>query len=320
MAQTWQIGSSDYDEAIRQEGDYWGEEIEKALLQGIPFSADMRRAQRLFVDRGPGLPQQQVYDPVAERIMNGELYQLLFDRVAAISNCCRVLVLTCGPGGLALELARQGHRVQAMDISERAIAVAERMARENPFRENFGDLHYTVADLNRVELPPNAYEAVVAWDGLHHIVALDRLLRQVRHSLTPDGIFIFSDNVGLSWLSRLFGGALYFFLPTHVPYRTKLTYALGGQRKIKQEMTQRSPFEEVSSGQIMQTVERHFTIVQAKAHTGIGYRAAIAGDFKGPDRLKHPFLRRLKKLDDWFVQHRLLPADHVLAVAIAKSL
>lgn len=316
MSNSWRIGSEEYEQALQQEGAYWGQESEKAFSQGIPFSADMRRAQRLYVDRGPGLPQQQVYDPVAERIMNGDLYQLLFDRVAAVSPHSRVLVLTCGPGGLALELARQGHHVHAIDISQGAIALAERMVKENPFTENFGSLRYTVADLNRIELEKERYDVVIAWDGLHHILALDRLMGQIRVSLAPSGVFIFSDNVGMSFLSRLIGGALYFMLPTHVPYRIKLGFVLGGREKISEEMTRRSPFEEVSSGSIMETVGRHFTLQQCKSHTGIGYRAALAGDLRGPDQRRHRFLRRLKKLDDWAVDHGLLKGDHVLSIAV----
>lgn len=314
----WEIGSDAYLQALQQEGEYWGQEIEKALQQGIPFSADMRRGQRIFVDRGPGLPQQQAYDPLAERIMNGALYDYLFRRVSAMAASCRVLLLTCGAGGLALELARQGHDVHAVDVSKRAIAVAERMARENPFRENFGSLHYTVADLNRIELEQNRYDVVIAWDGLHHLVALDRLMQQIRRALAGNGVFIFSDNVGLSRLSRLLGGAFYFLLPTFVSYVDKSKVALGGQRKIKQDMTNRSPFEEVSSGMILDVVHKYFTVLEKKSHTGIGYRAAISGDMRAPDWFKYPFLRALKKMDDWCVEHGLLQGDHILAVASVK--
>ncbi|NLP11719.1 methyltransferase domain-containing protein [bacterium] len=316
MSNSWRIGSEEYEQALQQEGEYWGQESEKAFSRGIPFSADMRRAERLYVDRGPGLPQQQVYDPVAERIMNGDLYQLLFDRVAAVSPHSRVLVLACGPGGLALELARQGHHVHGIDISKGAIALAERMAEENPFTENFGSLCYTVADLNRIELEKKRYDVAIAWDGLHHILALDRLMGQIRVSLASSGVFIFSDNIGMSFLSRLIGGALYFMLPTYVPYHIKFGFVLGGKKKISKEMTRRSPFEEVSSGSIMETVGRYFTLQQCLSHTGIGYRAALAGDLRGSDPRRHCFLRWLKKIDDWAVDHGLLKGDHVLAIAV----
>lgn len=314
----WEIGSAAYHTALQQEADYWGDEIEKALAVGIPFSADMRRAQRLFVNRGKDLPQQQFFDPAAEQIMNGPLYRSLFNHIDAVSLQARVLVLTCGPGGLALELARQGHHVHGVDISRRAIAIAERMAAENPFRERFGSIEYEVADLNVATLPQKRYDVVLAWDGLHHIVAIDHLMAEIRKTLKAGGLFIFSDHIGMKRLSRWLGGSLYLFLPTFVPFRTKLKYAFGGSRKVREEMTRRSPFEEATCGQIMEAVARRFILLHQLEHTGIGYRAAIAGDLRWPDPVKHGFLRRLKRFDDWAIRKRILHGDHVLIVAQAS--
>jgi len=315
----WEIGSKAYEEALRQEGDYWGQEVRKAVAAGIPFSVDMRRAEKIYVDRGKGLPQQQTFDPTTERIMNGELYQYLFEQVAAVSEHARVLVLTCGPGNLSLELARLGHHVHGMDISEGAIEIARKFAEENPYKENFGSIQYSVTDLNRIEFEPNSLDVVVAWDGLHHILLLDRLMQQVRNALKPNGVFIFSDNIGMHWKSRLVGGLLYFLLPTHVSYFTKLKYVLGGQRKVKEEMSERSPFEEVNTESILPIAEKYFDMIEKQSHTGIGYRAAIAGDLRFPSFLKYRFLRCLKKFDDWAVQHGLLKGDHILVIAKPKS-
>jgi len=319
VVENWEIGSDEYKEALKRESDYWGDEIKKAVEKGIPFSADMRRAEKIFVHRGPGLPQQQTFDPQAERIMNGKLYQFVFDRVASVSSHARVLVLTCGPGNLSLELARQGHHVHGMDISEGAIEIARRFASENPFKENFGSLHYSVTDLNVIEFVPDSYDVIVAWDGLHHILLLERLMGQIQKALKPEGLFIFSDNIGMHWMSRMIGGFLYFILPTHVSYFTKLKYAVGGQKKVQQDMSERSPFEEINTESIMSLAEKYFNIVEKKSHTGIGYRAAIAGDLRFPGFMKYPFLKFLKKLDDWSVNHGLLKGDHVLVVAQSKN-
>ncbi len=310
-----EIGSSDYVAALRQESEYWGDEIKNAAQFGIPFAADMRRAEKIYVNRGNGLPQQQSYDPQAEWIMNGPLYTRLFETVADHSVRAKVLVLTCGPGNLCLELARHGHDVVGMDISKQAIEVARKLARENPFTENFGSLQYQVADLNVMELDPESFDVVIAWDGLHHILRLERLLNQVRRSLKPNGLYIFSDNIGMHWKSRLFGGALYFVLPTYVSYATKLKYAIRGGKTIKDEMAARSPFEEIQTDTILHLSAKYFKFKTLFFHTGIGFRAAIAGDVRLPAVLKYPFLRTLKRLDDWLVKRKWLMGDHVFVVA-----
>jgi 2-polyprenyl-3-methyl-5-hydroxy-6-metoxy-1,4-benzoquinol methylase len=315
----YEVGTEEYQQALQKESDYWGEEITKAVEVGIPFSADMRRAEKIYVNRGEGLPQQQVYDPRAESIMNGALYQYIFDTIARHKSPAKIIVLTCGAGNICLELARLGHEVRGIDISERVIKVARRFAEENPFKETFGSLTYDVADLNTIEFEPDSTDVVLAWDGLHHILMLERLLDQVKKALKSDGLFIFSDNIGMQRRSRVLGGLLYLLLPTHVSYITKIKYAFGGEKKIKSEMSTRSPFEEMHTDIIMDVAQRHFQIVEKKYHTGIGYRAAIAGDMRCPGLLKYPFLRALKAFDDWAVKWGLLKGDHVLVLAQAQK-
>ena len=315
----YEVGTEEYRQALQKESDYWGEEIIKAVEVGIPFSADMRRAEKIRVNRGEGLPQQQVYDPRAESIMNGALYKYIFDTIARHKSPAKIIVLTCGPGNICLELARLGHEVRGIDISERAIKVALHFAEENPFRETFGSLTYDVADLNTIDFEPDSIDVVLAWDGLHHILLLERLLKQVKQTLKPDGLFIFSENIGMQLRSRIAGGLLYLLLPTHVSYITKARYAFGGEKKIKSEMAARSPFEEMHTDIIMDMARRYFRIVEKKYHTGIGYRAAIAGDMRCPGLLKYPFLRALKAFDDWAVKWGFLKGDHILVLARARK-
>jgi SAM-dependent methyltransferase len=312
----WDQNSREYLQACRRESEYWGLELEREVAAGIPFSVDMQRAQRLYVNRGKGLPQKQSYDPDAERLLNGPLYDRIFTTVKAHRQNARILVLTCGPGGLCLELARQGHRVVGIDLSEKTIEIARKFAKDNPIKESFGALEYRIADLNTADLDPGIYDVVIVWDGLHHILKIDRLMRQVRGSLKSDGLFIYSDNVGLHRFSRLLGGILYLLLPTHVSYWQKLKFALAGERRIREEMRARSPFEEISTDSILSTSKKYFDIKESYEHTGIGYRAAIVGDLNCPRGVKLLFIRCLKKFDDWAVRHRLLKGDHVLVVAV----
>jgi 2-polyprenyl-3-methyl-5-hydroxy-6-metoxy-1,4-benzoquinol methylase len=314
----YQIDSDAYRKACEKEAEYWGLEAQRAVQQGIPFSVDMRRAQRIFVNRGSGLPQLQSFDPVAEKIMNQWLYDIIFTVIRTHSRNAKILVLACGGGGLSLELARQGHNVLGIDISSEAIKIAEKFARENPYQKNFGSVEYKVGDLNQIELPSRAFDVILAWDGLHHIIQQARLMKQVRTALKPGGLFIFSDNIGMRRLNRIIGGLFYLFLPTFVSYWAKLKFAFGGEKRIKDAMVDRSPFEEINTHDFLHLTEENFAIISKIEHTGIGYRAAIAGDVRAPSWIKYPFLRLIKKLDHQAVKHGLLQADHVLAIATLK--
>ncbi|MBN1542502.1 class I SAM-dependent methyltransferase [candidate division KSB1 bacterium] len=306
-----------YRRALQQEADYWGQEAQLAAAKGIPFSADMQRAERMQIFRGPGLPQLQSYDPDIERLMNGEWYERLFAAVNAVSRPADVLVLACGAGGLSLELARQGHRVEGIDISPKALLVAQRFADECRKREGAVDLVYRCADLNYIKLEPKRYDAIVAWDGLHHILRLYNLMKQISFALRSGGELIYSDSVGQPLLNRLIGGTIYFVLPTRVGYATKLRIAIQGLGAVQEQMSKRSPFEGAAEGNLYHLTQLRFEILEKQRHTGIGFRAAIAGDLKD-GRFRYSFLKFMKRLDDCLVRYGWLRGDHLFLRARPK--
>ena len=61
-------------------------------------------------------------DPQVEDLTRGEYKDRL--RCPSKSRGLRILELACGSGWLALELARQGHKVEACDVSENRVEMA----------------------------------------------------------------------------------------------------------------------------------------------------------------------------------------------------
>jgi len=97
----------------------------------------------------------------------------------------RVLELGCGGGWLALELARRGQHVTGLDVCEPLLTAARQYAKSQGFAPPH--LEYRVADLNQIALPENSYDTILAWQSLHHLVALPELMQEVRRSLRPGG-------------------------------------------------------------------------------------------------------------------------------------
>lgn len=109
----------------------------------------------------------------------------------------RALSIGCGSGALERDLVRRGIvlSIEAFDASPASIE----LARELAAKEGFGDrIHYSIADFNTAVLKTATYDLVCFHQSLHHVDALEHLLREVRRALKPGGMLYLDEFVGPS--------------------------------------------------------------------------------------------------------------------------
>lgn len=111
-----------------------------------------------------------------QRRPSGEAAPLVTE-YAGLALPGNALDIAAGQGRNALFLAHQGFRVEAVDISEEALA---RMACRAP------NLHPVCADLDRFDIPKERYDLIVNIRFLSR-----RLLPQILEGLRPGGMLIF---------------------------------------------------------------------------------------------------------------------------------
>jgi SAM-dependent methyltransferase len=113
---------------------------------------------------------------------------------AARLPLARCLSLGCGRGQVEREwAARQAFLAcDAYDISPASIADAAAAADA----DGCTSIHFAVADINQLELPPQTYDAVWAVGSAHHFSALERIFAQVARTLKPGGLFILHEYIG----------------------------------------------------------------------------------------------------------------------------
>ena len=195
-----------YREAIGHEAAHWDHSVARRLLAGeIPGSVDFRL---FFTQHAMQLGwRPPCLGPIEITFRRREIRYVL--ETAAPRRGARILDLGCGAGWLSLELARRGAHVTSVDLSPANLALGRYAARTHarnfpylyqPFvnlpcaADGFGSVEYVRGDLNTIELPRGEYDAIVVWDSLHHVAALERLLGEVRGALKPEGRFIGVDH------------------------------------------------------------------------------------------------------------------------------
>lgn len=93
----------------------------------------------------------------------------------------RALDIAAGKGKNARFLAEKGFQVEAIDISEVALAEGRRLAEERGL-----SIAFRQADLEKVELPRAAYDMVINFNYLQR-----SLIPQIQGALKPGGYVVF---------------------------------------------------------------------------------------------------------------------------------
>jgi len=125
------------------------------------------------------------FTPECER----EIWYEHFHRYTLAARWCenaRTLDAACGEGYGSALLSQSAASVEAVDISEQAIAHAG---------QRYGHLQqvgFQVADCTALPFADNEFDRVVSFETLEHLAEHDQLLAEFRRVLKPDGFLILS--------------------------------------------------------------------------------------------------------------------------------
>jgi SAM-dependent methyltransferase len=96
----------------------------------------------------------------------------------------RVLDAGCGPGVHSVRLARHGLAVDAIDVSDAALAEARRRAEAAGVADR---IRLARGDLTSLSLPDASYGQVLCWGVVIHIPELEQSLAELARILAPGG-------------------------------------------------------------------------------------------------------------------------------------
>jgi SAM-dependent methyltransferase len=229
----------------------------------------------------------------------------------------------CGFGALERDLSQRGliGEMDAYDIAEGAIAVAERTARQQGLQR----IRYHVADLEKIDLPEASVDAVFAHSSVHHVERLEALYQVVQRTLRPGGIFHLHEYVGptrFQWTDTQLQLANDFLesLPPRLrqmPDGTMKTV----RRPTIEEMMAADPSESVRSAELVQTLEPFFDIIEyralggALAHIALG---GIAQNFDPESAEDNAILDRLFAMEDAAMADKIIGSDFATITATPK--
>ncbi len=135
-------------------------------------------------------------------------------RMAKLSRPGRLLEIGCAMGFFMRAAQQMGWKVQGVELSEYAAAVA---------RDQFG-LPVITGTLEDGLFPDESFDAVVLWDVIEHVPDPAELMRRVASLLKPGGLVGLSTGDVDSLLARLTGPSWHLYnLPEHLSFFSPAT-------------------------------------------------------------------------------------------------
>ncbi|WP_419786128.1 class I SAM-dependent methyltransferase [Pseudodesulfovibrio sp.] len=172
---------SNNDNDIQAEAQAFDSRIDQRVAAG--FVPDLRRAVKCEY-----FYKSFWRDPLFIKLYLGWIMDGFLDLLD--THCgkgLRILDVGCGAGYMSLELARNGHHVEALDISASCIGHARQVLEENPYTEGFGSLNYSVLAFEDMQkaMADKTFDVILFSVSMHHMMDVQAVV-DVCHAMLPD--------------------------------------------------------------------------------------------------------------------------------------
>ena len=284
----------------------------------IPMEADIRRAERYI----PISSNEQLVDPEMSNLLE-KRYRDIFIKEASYEPGGSVLDLCCGPGWLALELARNGQHVEAYDLSKEAISFAKKIADENPYLDNFGSVNYYAEDVTKIDLGIEKFNAITGWSAWHHLNNLNDFVNRAYLALKPGGVVATFDDVPVTQLEKSLSRFFRIILPTYDrTYSEKcknIFNIIFGKTKIKDDYF--TPMEEFAAkdtavDEIADLFYEKFDVIYDKRYFSFAHNPSMS--LIGPDWFRYSTAKFLINLDEFLCKIGLTKGYYRIIIAKKK--
>lgn len=237
----------------------------------------------------------------------------------------QILELGCGAGWQALEMARHGAHVLAIDIAEGALDIGRNYYAQIQKTEKIsGTLTYRAADINHLEGLTEPYDWIVMSGVLHHMPNPPEFLANAKQMLKSDGGLFILDPLDTTRITSLFVGFFLLALPTNLSYLAKFRRLLQVRGQAVERMSVAiegrglSPFEGVGRvASPRETIASEFNIERYDEKWAINH--FLAQELRGPRWLVRGLLRLVAPIDWLLLKTHIISGLRYVSIAHPKN-
>ena len=241
-----------------------------------------------------------------------------------------ILDVGCGGGSLSLELARSGHKITGIDISEKSIKIAKHTAKNALKKKFYNKIRFLNKSFDQVDIKNNEkYDAVVFFKTLHHLQNTKKVIHKTRSILKKNGRIIVVEplrdniskiNVAFAFLARA-------LLETWEKSNRKIKKYQNIEnnfQKLFKEYTyqlskkgyDQSPFDNSisSSNDVIKQIKKFFRI--NKIVFKDAFKDKIIGGIRGKSR--PDYIKLIDNFDNFLINKKIAQGSTLMLVAKKK--
>jgi ubiquinone/menaquinone biosynthesis C-methylase UbiE len=125
---------------------------------------------------------EDYYHPIALQLYDWAIADLL--QHLGVESGATVLDAGCGPGVHSIRVAKAGHRVCAIDLSQTMLAQAQK---RSAVAQVSDQIEFSQQDLTQLDLPDQSFRYVFSWGVVIHIPEAEKALDELARIVEPGG-------------------------------------------------------------------------------------------------------------------------------------
>lgn len=238
-----------------------------------------------------------------------------------------ILSVGCGSGGLERHLAllKAFKHIDAVDISPESI----RVAKEQAEAEGIGGINYQVQNVEQ-GFPRNDYDVIIYNSSLHHMMDMDKAVRQTALSMKKDGFLFLNEYIGPNYLGlRKREKEIIQALYTLIPEKYRYFFNSDGSGKLlvqpmfydPKHVAASDPSEAACSEEIVASIEKYFNVIEFNKAGGTVLHTllnGIAGHFREDDPDSVAVLNLLMAAEETLIKVGEIESHFAVIVAQPK--
>jgi len=162
----------------------------------LNYSEDNKVREAKFHDQRYSEDKRKILSPIYDFAKSSKTK--FRDLVTNINSGDNILEIGCGTGTISEYIAEQGASVTIIDISEKAIEIAEEQ-----FRDKNLDINCVVMDAENLKFNDHTFDLVYGSGILHHL-SIEKAIVEIKRVLKKDGRAIFYEPLGHNIFINIF--------------------------------------------------------------------------------------------------------------------